>query len=65
MHLALPDVLDRTRDYLARLQSIEGEDMVEVDPTVVDAVGEMAAEVRQELKGGLPLTFINRGTLSV
>ena len=51
MHLDLPDLLDRTKEYLTSLRSIEDDDMIEVNPTVLSLVGDMAAELRQELNG--------------
>lgn len=51
MHLNLPEVLERTKDYLLKLQSLEDDDMIDVDSTTLGSVGEFAAEVRKELNG--------------
>lgn len=51
MHLNLPEVLERTKDYLLKLQRLEDDDMIEVDSTTLGSVGEIAAEVRNELNG--------------
>lgn len=51
MHLNLPEVLERTKDYLLKLQCVEEDDRIQVDSTTLGSMGEVAAEVREELNG--------------
>jgi len=51
MHLNLPEVLERTKDYLLKLQCVEEDDRIQVDSTTLGSMGEVAAEVRKELNG--------------
>jgi len=51
MHVNLPEVLERTKDYLLNLQCLDDDEMIQVDPTTLDSIGDVAAEVRKELNG--------------
>lgn len=51
MHLNVSEVLERTKDYLLKLQRLEDGDMIEIDSTTLSSVGEFAAEVRKEVDG--------------
>ena len=53
MHLNFPEVLERTKDYLLKLQCLEDDDTIEVDSTTLASVNEIAADVRKELNGKL------------
>ena len=58
MRINLPDVLERTKDYLTTLQALEDDDAIEVDSSTLDSIGQMAAEVRRELNGGHPYNYL-------